>query len=162
MITTLNQLIGYFEAFADAHGQLKDFGYGSTSEISTSDQMKFPYLWVTNASSSTVEITRNKTVTPVLSFQFLILDQWNNQSNYRDTNGLNSNNTGEVMSDNQQICLDIINYINNTLNKEGIVIPDSSYTLEPIEDDTTDKAYGWMLTLDLRLLYFNCSIPGNF
>ena len=162
MITTLNQLIGYFEAFADAHGQIKDFGYGSTSEISTTEQMKFPYLWVTNATGGSVELSRNKTVTPIPTFQFLVLDQWNNQSNYKDTNGLNSNNTGEVMSDTHQICIDIINYINNDLNKQGVMIPESTYTLEPIEDGTTDKAYGHMLTLDLKVMYYNCSIPGNF
>ena len=163
MITTLNQLIGYFEAFADAHGQIKDFGYGSTSEISTTEQMKFPYLWVTNATSSAIEVSRNKTVIPNLTFQFLVLDQWNNQSNYKDVNGLNSNNTGEIMSDTQQICMDIVNYVSNYLRDQKVLIPDGGVvTIEPIQDDTTDKAYGWMLTLDLKILNLNCNIPGDF
>ena len=161
-ITTLNQLIGYFDAFANAHAQINDFGYGATSEMSTSEQINYPLLWVTNASSSTIEVSRNKSVIPILTFQFIVLDQWNNQSNYKDTNGLESNNTGEIMSDTQQICMDIINYISNYLREQDVFIPDGSVTIEPAQDEGTDKQYGWILTLDLQILNLNCTIPGDF
>ena len=45
-IITINQLIKLFNDFSDSHLQLKDFGYGPTSEIGTTRQMNFPYLWV--------------------------------------------------------------------------------------------------------------------
>jgi hypothetical protein len=92
-----------------------------------------------------------------------VLDQWNNQSNYKDINGLDSNNTGEVMSDTLQICKDMITYCNLNLREFDVMIsPGSSVSIEPAQDEGTDKQYGWILTLDLKIKNLNCTIPGDF
>jgi hypothetical protein len=58
MITSLNQFIKYFESFVEAHDQLNDFGYGSTSEIGRSKDMQFPYLWVTHSGASSIQLQK--------------------------------------------------------------------------------------------------------
>jgi len=161
-ITTLNQLIIFFEEFATAHAQINDFGYGATSEMATSEQIDYPLMWVTNSDSSNVEKANNNTITPITSFSFIFLDQWNNQSNYKNVNGLNSNNTGEIMSDMEQVCYDLITYINMSAREKQILIPEGSYSIEPAQDEGTDKQFGWILTLDIKRLHINCVIPGNF
>jgi len=161
-ITTLNQLIIFFEGFATKHAQINYFGYGATSDMSTSDQIDYPLMWVTNADSSSIELSESKTITPTTTFNFIFLDQWNNQTNYKDTNGLESNNTGEVMSDMEQVCYDLITYINLNSRELELLIPPSSYSIDPAIDEGTDKQYGWILTLDIKRLHFNCTLPGEF
>ena len=53
-IITLNQLIQMFNDFSTDHLQLNDFGYGPTSDIGTSKNMSFPYLWVTHSQASSI------------------------------------------------------------------------------------------------------------
>ena len=161
MITTLNEFIKYFEEFVTAHDQLNDFGYGSTSEIGRSRDMQFPYLWVTHQGASAIQL-QNKTALPNMSMSFIVVDQINDQENYKDINGANSNNCQEVLSDTYQIEQDLISYISNYLNKLGVKIIDQGASIEPLMDETTDKVCGWVMTVTMQLTHLNCAIPGNF
>lgn len=161
-ITSLNQLVDYYSQFVDAHLQLKDFGYGSTWDIGTSNQMQFPYLWVTHSTTSSISVSANKTQIPTVTLSFLVVDQWNNQENFEDTNGDNSNNAQEILSDTMQICQDIITYTSVNLRDFGVMMIAGDVTLDPIIDETPDKVWGWKLDLNLQLTHTNCAMPGDF
>ena len=160
-IISLNQLIQIFKDFAIAHYQLNDFGYGSTSMIGTSRQMTPPYLWITHRSPSTIGVT-NKTQIPEIVLTFIIVDKINQQTNYEETNGYESNNEQEVLSDTFQITQDLVNFISTQLGVYGIMLSEDSISPEIVEDETTDKVSGWMCDIRLKLIHSNCVTPlGN-
>lgn len=159
MILTLNQVIKLFNDFSDGHYQLNDFGYGSPSDISTSRKTNYPLLWMTSQPSN--YDSPNKTLTPNHSFAFIIADKYNNQENFQDDNGYNSSNVQEIMNDTELIARDLITFIQVNLATYGVSVVDG-VTVEPLEDETTDKVFGWVVNCTLRLKHFNCDIPGNF
>jgi len=158
-IVSINQLVEQFKLFSEAHLQLNDFGYGPTSDISTSRQMQFPWLWMTHRAAHTIEVT-NRTVIPVMDVTFIIMDQINIQTNYEDINGLDSDNQQEVISDTYQIALDLIGYIQRELGKAGIMLQENP-TIEWSLDQTTDKTSGWVLDVQMKLQHVNCDFPSN-
>jgi len=147
-----------FKNFTTRHLQLKDFGIGPTSEIGTSRQMKFPYLWITHRTPSSILI-QNKTQIPEMVLTFIIVDQLNIQPNYADTNGSNSKNEQEVLSDCLLIAQDLINFISTELGQYGVMLIDNTITIEPVYDETPDAASGWVLDVSLKLKHSNCIIP---
>lgn len=161
-IISYNQLIKFFKEFADTHPQINDFGAGPTSEIGTSRQMRFPYMWVTHRGPSNIEVSPNKVQTPQMSLAFIFVDQLNNQTNYLEINGQNSNNEQEVLSDQFQIVQDFVNYILIELNTYGVFIREQGASIEPVYDETPDIASGWVLDLTLTLKHSNCITPYNY
>jgi len=157
-IVTINQIIKMFSDFSDAHLQVNDFGYGPTSEIGTSRQMEFPYIWTTHRTGSVINTT-NKTLIPELTFTFIVVDQINDQSNYLDINGVNSDNQQEILSDTFQISQDLITYISTSLGRYGVMLTEDSITIEPLFDETQDKVTGWIMDVNLKIKHSNCSYP---
>jgi hypothetical protein len=156
MIITINQLIGAFKEFADNHVFLKDFGYGPTWEIGTTRQMEFPYMWVSHTPNSTISF-QNRTAIPTLSFFCFMLDQRNDMEG-DDINGLNSDNTGEVMSDTFQFIQDFITFLSIDMQQYGVMLQEN-LNVTPVYDETQDKAFGWFVEIDLKLKHVNCVIP---
>jgi|694.fasta_scaffold52060_6 hypothetical protein len=160
-IISLNQLIQIFKDFAEAHLQLNDFGYGDTSMIGTSRKMDPAYMWITHRTSSTIGVT-NKTQIPEMVLTFIIVDKINQQKNYEETNGYESNNEQEILSDTFQIMQDLINFISVYLGKFGVMLTDEPINPEIVQDETTDKVTGWMCDIRLKLIHSNCISPvGN-
>jgi hypothetical protein len=157
-IISYNQLIQMFEDFATAHLQLNDFGVGPTSEIGTSRQMRFPYMWITHRAPSNINI-QNKTQIPDMVLTFIIVDQINNQENYLDVNGIDSDNQQEILSDAFQILQDLVNYISTQMGQFGVQIVDGTLSPEAIFDETTDAVTGWVTDITLRLKHSNCVTP---
>lgn len=160
-IVTLNEILDLFKQVSVNHYQLNDFGYGPTSEIGTSRQMEFPYLWITHQTDSYIRLN-NKTIIPEIKMTLIVADQINDQSNYEDINGLDSNNGQEISSDCFQIIQDIITYINNNQNFRNLgvnLVDDDDIRIFPAYDDTTDKVNSWAAEITLRLSYINCDLP---
>lgn len=157
-IITINQLMAMFKDFATNHKQLNDFGYGQTSEIGTSRQMQFPYLWITHRTPSRINVT-NKTQVPELILTFLLVDQINNQTNYLNENGLDSDNGQEIISDMFQVAQDLVTYISTQMGQYGVMLMEDSISVEPVFDETDDKVYGWLIEPSLKLMHVNCTIP---
>jgi photosystem II stability/assembly factor-like uncharacterized protein len=147
-----------FEDFANAHLQLNDFGVGPTSEIGTSRQMRFPYLWLTHRTASAINTT-NRTQIPDIILTFIIVDQHNIQTNYEDINGINSNNQQEILSDTFQIAQDLVNYIQTQMGQFGVQLVGDAITIEPVFDETQDAVTGWVMDVTLRLIHSNCVTP---
>jgi len=111
-IVSLNQLVTWFEAFADNHFFLKDFGFGEPYDIGTTRQMEFPYMWLTLDDTSVIATGTNiKSAIPDYSFRVFFMDKINIQENYLDANGFQSDNSQEIISDTIQYLQDLITYI---------------------------------------------------
>lgn len=157
-ILTINELMNLFSQFSEAHFMLNDWGNGPTSEIGTSRQMKFPYLWATYRNSSTINV-QNRTSIPTMNLSFLVVDQINNQANIADSTDLNSDNQQEILSDTFQVCQDLIQFISTELKIYGVTIGEASVNMEPVFDETDDKVTGWLMDIPLIISHYNCVIP---
>jgi hypothetical protein len=157
-IITLNQILKLMSDFSLAHPQLNDFGFGQTSDIGTSKQMDFAYMWATFENDSLFVISPNKSIIPELSFTLLFVDKINNQENVNNTNGENSNNGQEILSDMFLVAQDFVTEVVATWSQYGVsIIGDISAF--PLQDETDDKANGWGIRMTLRLKYVTCDIP---
>ena len=156
-IISLNQIINLFSDFADRHYFIKDFGYGPTSDIGTSRQMEFPYLWLSLDQNSTI-VVQNKTAIPQYGITVLFMDKINIQKNYLDINGVNSDNSQEVLSDMLQLLQDMITEIEVDWGNYGLRI-EGSVNCFPGVDETQDKVNGWVGQFTLRVKHSNCILP---
>jgi hypothetical protein len=156
-IITINELIKMFDDFSSDHLQLNDFGYGETSDIGTTTQMLFPYLWATHRTASSITV-QNRTAIPTINLTFIIADQINVQSNTEQANGFASDNSQEIVSDTFQIAQDFVVYL-FSLNTQGVKLIDESLALELVVDETQDKVIGWMIDVSLQLTHTNCAYP---
>lgn len=155
-IVTINEILKKFKEFVESHKQLRDFGYGPTSDIGTSRQMEFPYLWVTHQSDSRINI-ENKTALPELKFTLLFMDQVINLENVRDAVGEDSDNGRDVISDCFQYLQDMVTEIEKSYGKYGIKILENVRVF-PAFDETPDKVNGWAGEITLKLSYVNCDV----
>lgn len=160
-IITLNQIIDWLQNFQENHYFLKDFGFGEPYDIGTSRQMNFPYMWCTLNESSTISTsTNNKSAIPDYSFTIMFMDKINIQENYLDTNGFESDNSSEIISDCVQYMQDLITEIQQSWGQYGVLIS-SDVNFYPIVDDTPDKATGIAMSFQLRTRQVNCVIPES-
>ena len=154
-------MIDWLQDFQENHYFLKDFGWGEPYDIGTSRQMNFPYMWVTLNESSTISTsTNNKTAIPDYSFTIMFMDKINIQENYLDTNGFESDNSAEIVSDCVQYMQDLITNIQQSWSQYGVLIS-SDVSFYPIVDDTPDKATGIAMSFQLRTRQVNCVIPES-
>jgi len=154
-IVTYNQIVNLMRDFVSAHPQLNFFGNGPTSEIATSRDMDFPYMWATHEQDSIFRIV-NKNITPELNFTLMFLDKVNDQNLTLNRVGDDSNNTQEVLSDCFQYAQDFINEVVTNWSAYGIAFSQDDITAFPVYDETTDKVSGWAIRIALRLKYYNC------
>jgi hypothetical protein len=158
-IITLNQLISWFQSFQQRHYFLKDFGFGEPYDIGTSRQMNFPYMWVTMNEDSVIPVaSNNKTAIPELSFSILFMDKINDQENYLDQNGFQSNNSQEILSDCIQYVQDLVTEIQSYWSQYGVLFS-QDVSFFPVVDETQDKSTGINARIVLRLKQVNCIIP---
>lgn len=156
-IVTLNEILKLFKDFKDENGMLNDIGYGPVSDIGVSRQMEFPYLWITHQSDSTINID-NKTAIPDMKFVLLFMDQVNDQVNFEDINGEDSNNGQEILSDMLQVLQDCVTKISSSWGVSGVMLTESVRCF-PAFEETPDKVNGWGAEITLRLRHVNCAIP---
>lgn len=160
-IISLNQLINWFQTFQENHYFLKDFGFGEPYDIGTSRQMEFPYMWVTmNEDSSIATGTNVKSAIPDMSFSVMFMDKINNQPNYLDQNGFQSDNSQQILSDTLQCLQDLVTEIQQNWNQYGVLIS-QDVSFYPAVDETTDKATGVVGRFVLRTRQVNCVIPES-
>ena len=158
-IVSLNQLVTWFEAFADNHFFLKDFGFGEPYDIGTTRQMEFPYMWLTLDDTSVIATGTNvKSAIPDYAFRIFFMDKINIQENYLDQNGFQSDNSQEIISDTIQYLQDLITYIQQNWGQYGVLMS-TDVTFSPVIDETQDKSTGVSASITLRTRQVNCIIP---
>jgi len=154
-IVTYNEIIDKMRDFVAAHPNLRFFGSGPTSEIATSEEMDFPYMWATHEQDSNFIIS-NKNITPELNFTIMFLDKINDQENVENAVGDDSDNTQDVLSDAFQHIQDFLNEVLVNWGLTGISFSEDLITAFPVYDETTDKVSGWAVRIALRMKYYNC------
>jgi hypothetical protein len=147
---TLNQIRRTFEVIAEAHQQLRGFGFDNEANFGQSDDMEFPCLYVVQQPANIAGQTLSRT------FDCFILDRY-----YGDADNTPSNIT-DVLSDTQLIAMDVVSLLSNTqyafqLNKDTI-------QMLPIYGTQGDLLAGCKLTVTLEEAfdYWRCSVPYDF
>lgn len=155
---TLNQNEALFRSFAQNHAQIKTFGIGDEWELTNlmkgdiATKLQYPIMFCvlqgTTISSSrpnegSGELTRNYT----FLFADLVVKG--------ETNEL------EVLSDQEQIAIDFINYLAKADIGEQMLVRNSS--LNDFTERFEDWITGWAVTVSLRQphQYSSCNIPFN-
>ena len=140
---TKNIIYKFFHDFAANHLQIQDFGYGDLSELSASESLQYPIMWV---NPLPVTISGNEvTYKYALIFADRVLDG--------DTNLV------EVESDTLQYSMDALAAIaNNNIFDWNI---EQNATAEPFNDRWHDRVAGNVLTVAFTTTfdYSECNIP---
>jgi len=158
-IVSLNQLVEWFQSFADRHYFLKDFGFGEPYDIGTTRQMEFPYMWLTLDDTSIIATGTNvKSAIPDYSFRVFFMDKINIQENYLDANGFQSDNSQQILSDTIQYLQDLITEIQQSWAQYGVMLS-ADVNFNPVIDETQDKSTGVSASITLRTRQVNCVIP---
>lgn len=162
---THNQILGLFTRMAEAHKQIKSFGFGDDFEIAHS-----PLLYdidsnaLQNAShtlmwgvlKNSTLLNSNPTTAAELQTVYTII--------VCDKVQPNDSNRDEIISDTQQICLDLIAMFQSGVyddyfyvNKVALLNPFSGLK------ETDDGSIGWTFDLTIRQPYASdyCAVPGN-
>lgn len=141
---TLNQVIRNLNSIASAHRQINSFGNGNIQEFATSGTTNYPAMWV-DFENSQVQGNSYLHVVRIYVADRLIKGK---------------KNETEVLSDIQQVCLDIIAQAQSKIYNWKLV-SDSitlNYFSEPRFDDE-DAGYYFDLTLKVPFTYDRCQIP---
>ena len=153
-ITTLNQIVSWFQQYAEQHPVLKDFGYGATDAIGTTRAVSYPYMWISSTNSNTINIS-NHVIQPEFEFLVMVVDAISDQTQPAVENGWAATNEQDVLSDTYQILQDFIAWLNSSWRATGITIS-TALTAQPVYDTTPDRVSGWAVTVSLKIPYSMC------
>lgn len=143
---SLNQIIAELQAFATAHYQIHTFGHGDVWEISPkSDSIVYPLLWMVpqSATPSLREVTQ--------TFTLLCMDLVDS----------GEKNETEVLSDTQQIILDVCSYYRQQHSQSYII--DFGGTVTPFTEAYPERVSGNSIVITIRqpFDYNECAIPAS-
>lgn len=135
---TYNQVIKYFNDFANNHLQIEQFGSGELWEIE-GQNLKYPCMWVSPISTALTDNTANRT------FIVLVMDLVDKAKNFEK----------EVQSDTELILMDVVKYIKNDLGLNGEPV------LFPFKEEFADWVTGWRteITFETEFNSNDCDIP---
>jgi len=143
---SLNQFIDYLRLLADAHKQIKTFGTGEIWEISASDPEVYPLLWCVPQDFSTT--VKEATTQYSLIFADIVYEDRSNEQ--------------EILSDQQQVALDIWAQLNANDNAESFIVsPTAKFT--HFIDSGTDSMAGWKVDITVRIFFAAdlCAVPST-
>jgi hypothetical protein len=144
-LKSLNQIIAELEAFATAHYQIHAFGHGDVWEISPqSDRIVYPLLWMVpqTATPSLREVTQTFTV--------LCMDLVDS----------GERNETEVLSDTQQIILDVCSYYRQQHDQDYII--EFGGQIQSFTEAHPERVSGNSISITIRqpFEYNACAIPA--
>jgi hypothetical protein len=148
---TINQQIQLFSNIADAHKQIKDFGFGEPWQIEEAMNkkkgVKYPMMWVAPISSTTFEQVEERT------YMFMIFDL------VSKTKEADKNNRNEVWSDAEDILKDIIKIFKYESDDYELV---NDPILFPFQEEMTDWVTGYRAELTIRTQFSKnyCDVPA--
>jgi len=141
---TLNQVLNILRTICSNHAQINSFIFGQISEISASEQEKYPLVWCDVNDSLMSERLFS------LNLSLWILDI------QREDN----TNEIDVISDTLSIGRDLVAALNNPLYQDYFNVSfDVSFS--QVREGMPDVVDGWKLDLSLQLMELNdrCQIP---
>lgn len=143
---TLNQILNDLTTICANMAQVKSFNFGEVSDISASEQERYPLVWADVVSSSISENTL------LLSMVIRVMDiQKADQTNERDT-----------LSDTLSIAQDIYAELNNPSYGEYFLIQ-QNVALNPMREALPDMVNGWEMGIIFELAQTRdrCQIATN-
>lgn len=143
----LKGIINNFEKFSTEHLQINDFGYGSTSNVSTKNH-NFVLLWI-DALGGSVNISSN-----IYTFDFYVLDLLKQ----------NGENLIDIWNDTEQIGKDIISIFYDQETTYDFTIDETSIDLEYLTYVFDDFLAGVKLSISVETKSpLNiCEVPYEF
>lgn len=130
---TLNQAVKNLEYIATAHNQINSFFFGELYDFASSGTINYPAMAVT------LEPTPYANGVLTRSFNIYILDLVHK--------GIG--NSVDVLSDTEQICVDVISLLQDSELYDWVV--DFNTTLNDIQGGTDDEVYGYWFNLRMRM-----------
>jgi len=143
---SLNQFISLLKTISDAHLQLKTFGEGDVWEIGAYAPVQYPLMWAMPQPSSTSQKLLN------MKFSLIFADiVYHDKSNEQD-----------VLSDTQQIALDILAQLNAPEYADQFIL-DPSAQLTPFTEKFDDDVAGWKVDINIKVNYLldRCAVPST-
>lgn len=140
---TFNNLKQLFNNIADAHYQIKDFGFGDLWEIEGTNSNLYPRLWVVPQDSNILGNVVQR------SFKFIVMDLVDKGEEIEN----------EVLSDTEQILVDIIKILKNESFKYNVI---NDPQLVPFTEQHGDDVSGWAADIIIETDYNNayCDVPA--
>lgn len=149
-MVTYNQIIKFFRDFAEAHGQVNEFGNGDLWELIERNKVKgedftYPRLFLID-----LPFTYNGTV-EVMNFSAYIVDQVKKDEGNED----------EVKSDMLGILRDLIAELKHQQDFDFNIV--ETFTATSFTEEFNDELTGWKLDIGLRVPFNRnaCIIPKN-
>ena len=148
---SINKIVSIFRDLSLRQKMVADFGYGPTYNIGASRQMKFPYIWV-EQNSTTTSKSDNGYKEAYLTFTIFCMDKIS----------MGDDNYDEIISDTHYILDTIIQeisqhkyYIDMNLSIDGDI------NFDPVVEGTDDNVNGWQadITLKMPIRYTPCNSP---
>lgn len=143
--TTLNQVLNILRTICNDHAQINSFVFGHISEISASEQEKYPLVWcdVNDSQMSERMFTLN------LSLHVL------------DIQRADGSNEVDVLSDTLSIGRDLIAALNNPIYQDYFNVQ-FDVNFGQVREGFPDVVDGWKLDIGLELMELNdrCQIPS--
>lgn len=146
-MNTLNEIVQYFNDFADSHKQIKSFRYDNAQEIdSSADEIDGVILWMTWRPSFWTNAV------PTMSFSFFIMDRVD----------VETNNFQEVQSDTLSIATDLLSEINNSSEAFGLA-KNTGIPVEPFKERFSSMYAGCIIDIDINLPngLDSCQVPNE-
>jgi len=143
---TLNQFTALLNTMSNAHEQLKTFGEGDVWEIGASSPVQYPLMWVMPQPSSTAQKLLN------MKFSLIFADiVFHDKSNEQD-----------VLSDTQQIALDILAQLNAPDYADDFIL-DPNAQLTPFTEKFDNDVAGWKVDINIKVNYLSdrCAVPST-
>lgn len=148
---SINKIVSIFRDLALRNKMVTDFGYGPTYNIGASRQMKFPYVWVEQNSTSTNK-SDNGYKEAYITFTIFCMDKIS----------MGDDNYDEIISDTHYILDTMIQeiaqhkfYVDMNLSIDGDI------NFDPVVEGTDDNVNGWQcdITLKMPIRYTPCNSP---
>jgi hypothetical protein len=161
---THNEIIGLLTRIAEDHWQIKSMGFGELTDMSHVNLLysvdgnlnkqapAFPLFW--GILKNSVLLNTEATTAPELqkNYTLVVCDKMNPDESNKD----------EILSDCEQICLDVISILQDSSYYEYFYV-NKTAQLTPFVDqqETDDSAVGWTFDITFRQPYANrCTVPA--
>jgi len=143
---SINQFTALLQSLAGAHEQIKTFGEGDVWEIGASKAVQYPLMWASLQPSSTGP--------KLLNMKFSLL--------FADLVFADKSNEQEVLSDTQQIALDILAQLNSPDYSDDFIL-DPNAQLTPFTEHFDDDVAGWKVDINIKVNYLadRCAVPST-
>jgi hypothetical protein len=148
---SINRIVSIFQDLSIRQEMVNDFGYGPAYNIGASREMKFPYIWIEN-NSTTTQKSDNGLKVNLYTFTIYCMDKIN----------FGEDNYNEIISDTHYILDTMISEVSQHRYYVDMNLSiDSDINFLPVVEATDDNVNGWQcdITIKMPVRYTYCNSP---